>query len=63
MTFWINLATPLAASATIKIRLTGVGNPPTQKPSGKNFNVSTVDSANRGIDKISQCTITPLNVL
>jgi len=63
ISFSISLSSGLAASSKIKIRIAGIVNPPTQYPTGKNFNISTFDSNNRGIDKITQCTIDPVNVL
>ena len=63
ITFAINLPSGLPASSRLKIRLTGIVNPPTQNPSGRFFNVSTFDSSNRVIDRITQCTIDPISVL
>ncbi len=63
ITFSVSISSGLAASSLFRIRLIGIVNPPTQNPSGRNFIVFTFDSFGRAIDKISQCTINPLNVL
>lgn len=63
ITFAITSTGLTTASSHFKIKITGIVNPTTTTPTGKNFNVSTYDSSLRGIDKISQCTIDPVNVL
>ncbi len=63
ITFWISLTSELPSSSLFKIRFTGIVNPPTTTPSGKNFSVSTYDLNGKMIDKISQCSITPVIVL
>ncbi len=63
ITFWISLTSELPSSTTFKIRFTGIVNPPTTTPTGKNFIVSTYDYNGKSIDKITQCSITQVNVL
>lgn len=63
ITFSVNIVSGLAASSVFRIRLIGIVNPPTQNPSGRNFIVFTFDSVGRAIDRITQCSINPLNVM
>lgn len=60
--FRVNLATELAAGQQLKVKLTGVMNPPTSNPTGTGFLVSTFDKDNFGVDKINKCTIEALAV-
>ncbi len=63
ITFSVNIPAGLEATKVFRIRLIGIVNPPTQKPSGVGFTVWTFDSFGRAIDRITQCNISPLEVL
>jgi hypothetical protein len=63
ITFSVNIPGGLAALKVFRIRLIGITNPPTQRPSGRGFTVFTFDSLGRSIDRINECSINPLDVL